>query len=128
MDLLVYEILQLWMVHLHELHVQREDLDPHFDSLRHNGQQSQVLIDTPEVPRVIGVVSCLQLKVCDWCELPRAELQLSLGSVELEIVDEVDRPDLLVFIPDSDLDLILLSREYVVWQLVRSLDIVSLDG
>jgi len=59
MEFFVNKVSKLWLRHVNELHKERVDLNVDIDSLGHNREQGNLFFDRPEVPRVIGEVSCL---------------------------------------------------------------------
>lgn len=102
------QVLQLNFWHFHQFDEQGVDLNSELDSLGHNGQESHLLSDGSDAPRVVRVISGLGLQVRDWCELSRTEKEPPLFPVELQVLDILGGPDAGLLVPDADLDLVVL--------------------
>lgn len=77
------------------------DFEVYFDSLRFDRQQGDLLVDAPEVPRIIGVISASSLEIGNWRKFIEREREKSLVSIVGDLLSVLLRPGLSFVVPYS---------------------------
>lgn len=82
-------------------------------SLSFDVEDRLLVLSAPELPSLIRVISTSGLEDGHLCEFSSGEIKLAETLVELEFFDFSCRPDLLLFVPNTDLDIVLDRNEQV---------------
>jgi len=75
-----------------------------------------LISNTSDIPRIIWEICALLLKVRNRSELSCLKLHLTLLSIKSELLDVISGPLLLLSIPHTNFNVVILGGEDIVWQ------------